>query len=346
MAHPQGNRKGEGVSNDKEEGGKVVKAQLAVVGSPKAVALDRKNSIDDDDDSKTPFPVLCISRLDPQRVIVPAVRCYHPVHQWGVFPLSKQEYGDLWYSRESMATWMEYPLPDGWTNVEEEFMPHIDYSVELLCTILDVLRREKFHDGTPLSWTRWSFFCKNDPDKISLLKACTICHTVRTFTPRVMYIAPPEIAHANCADLGFQCRLTRLRDINPPPQKLPPPLTATPLKPYGFHEEEEHCETAGRQGFPKSSIYYSVQSTPSLAQPPPKTSHLAETDSWHTFNPDTTQPLNQHTLQASSHPFGETTPRHPFAINSSCRDVDEAYPHPRQFIIGAPLRRFESPDPT
>ena len=31
---------------------------------------------------------------------------------------------------------MEYPLPDGWTNVEEEFIPHIDYPVELLRTIL------------------------------------------------------------------------------------------------------------------------------------------------------------------------------------------------------------------
>ena len=316
------------------------------MGSPKAMALDRGDSVDIDDIPKTPSPILCISRLDPQRVIVPAVRCYHPVHQWGIFPLSKQEYGDLWYSRESMANWMEYPLPDGWTNVEEEFMPHIDYPVELLRTILDVLRREKFHDGTPLSWTRWSFFCKNDPDKISLSKAYTICHTVRTFTPRVMYIAPPEIAHANCADLGFHCCLARLCDINPPPLKPPPPLTTTPPKPYGFNEEEEPYETARRQTFPKPSIYFLAQSTPPSAQPPPKTSHFAETDSWYTFNPDTMPSLGQHALQASSHPFGKTVPQHPFATYPSCQDIDEAYPHPCQFIVGAPLRRFESPDPT
>ena len=273
MAHPQGNRKGEDIGNDKEERGKAAKAPIAAMGSLKALALNRGDSVDIDDIPKTPSPILCISRLDPQRVIVPAVRCYHPVHQWGIFPLSKQEYGDLWYSRESMANWMEYPLPDGWTNVEEEFIPHIDYPVELLRTILDVLRREKFHDGTPLSWTRWSFFCKNDPDKISLSKVCTICHTVRTFTPRVMYIAPPEITHANCADLGFQCRLARLHDINPPPLKPPPPLTTTPPKPYGFNEEEEPYETARRQIFPKPSIYFSAQSTPPSAQPPPKTSH-------------------------------------------------------------------------
>ena len=89
MAHPQGNRKGEGVSNDKEEGGKAVKAQLAVIGSPKAVALDRKDSLDDDDDSKTPFPILCISRLDPQRVIVPASALLSPCPSMGYIPIVK-----------------------------------------------------------------------------------------------------------------------------------------------------------------------------------------------------------------------------------------------------------------
>ena len=87
MAHPQGNRKEEGIGNDKEEGGKAAKAQIAAMGSLKAIALNKRDSIDVDDIPKTPFPVLCISRLDPQRVIVPTVRCYHPVHKWGIFPL-------------------------------------------------------------------------------------------------------------------------------------------------------------------------------------------------------------------------------------------------------------------
>ena len=164
--------------------------EIATSDKEERLASPREYSRDD----LSPYPILCISRREPQRVIVPAVRCFHPLRKWGIFPVSKEELGDVWDTQESMAPWIEHPLPNRWERAEDEFSRFIEYPIEILSALLRVLRTQMFDDGVPVSWSRWSFSCKNDVDKIGIHKICAICKTARTFSPRVIYFSPPDLS--------------------------------------------------------------------------------------------------------------------------------------------------------
>ena len=71
-----------------------------------------------------------------------------------VFPLSREEIGEIWTTLEELRQWEFRPLKKGWADAWWEFRQAIDYPPEYLTVLLNTLRSQQFLDGSALSWRR------------------------------------------------------------------------------------------------------------------------------------------------------------------------------------------------
>ena len=223
------------------------------------------------------IPLFCISQAAPRRLVVPAVRIGSRNGRWGVLPLSKQEFGAVWDTEESMKLWWENPLDEGWANAEQEFQAVIDYPIEILQAVLNVLRTGVYDDGTPFSLSRWSFLSKFDVNKLGVRKTCVACNQERWFSPRALYTLPMSLLRFRCADAGFVClnvneskgrnAVNRPQPImhvdlaSPQERPVPEPLR-TDLPPF--------CPPIPPPSHPTDLVFHSAQQTlppPTMAPP-------------------------------------------------------------------------------
>ena len=84
---------------------------------------------------------------------VPAVRMFlHPSGTTvAVYPLSREELGEVWIRPEQLAEWNLLALPNLWVGAERIFQQLIDYPFEYLQVLVTVLRTQQFINGTPLT---------------------------------------------------------------------------------------------------------------------------------------------------------------------------------------------------
>ena len=77
---------------------------------------------------------------------------FHPAgNTIAVYPLSREELGEVWTSPEQIAEWNLIPLPNLWVGAERAFQHLIDYPFEYLQALITVLRTQQFLNGSPLT---------------------------------------------------------------------------------------------------------------------------------------------------------------------------------------------------
>ena len=289
------------------------------------------------------FPLYCVSKVSPRTLTIPAVRVCRSPSRWGVLPLSRQEFGAVWDTQESMSQWIETPLTEGWSNAEQEFNAITDYPVEILSAILGVLRTGKFHDGTPVTLSHWPSFCKLDVNKIGIKKIYTKCEQSRWFSPRALYTLPRVLSGFRCIDIGVPC-------IQPPSSSMDQIFSPNPPSLPIHAEEAIRMQTKyapSRTLYPAPSTHDSSFFTTreTLQMDSTNTIPIRTPCPPFTYNPPFPSLNPSHDILPSrppqSFPFEPTN-----AIHFPRHHPSRSYPHPRQFITGTEARVLECPAPT
>ena len=136
---------------------------------------------------------------------VPAVRANHPTVGIAVFPLSRIELGDVWFGRSKTDRWDIKPLPGGWDRAFLRFGELIKYPRQFLRPTLEVLQNQTCLDKTPLSWTQWSFLCKNTSRKLFAVVECRLCGTPRCLSMRLLNSVNKTLDDFQCSTSGAVC---------------------------------------------------------------------------------------------------------------------------------------------
>ena len=123
---------------------------------------------------------------------IPTIRMFlHPAGTTvAVYPLSREEFGEVWTTPEQLLEWNLVPLPNLWVGAERAFQQLIDYQFEYLQVLMTVLRTQQFLNGSPLTPAMWSRACKRPSSMMSVDKTCSACDTIRTFSIRTLFTAP------------------------------------------------------------------------------------------------------------------------------------------------------------
>ena len=140
---------------------------------------------------------------------VPAVRMFlHPSGTTvAVYPLSREELGEVWVRPEQLAEWNLVTLPNLFVGAERIFQQLVDYPFEYLQVLVTVLRTQQFINGTPLTPALWSQACKRQSTMMSVDKTCAACDMVRTFAMRTLFTAPSRLPEWKCLQFGFECNV-------------------------------------------------------------------------------------------------------------------------------------------
>ena len=145
-------------------------------------------------------------RVNPPYVC-PAVRVTPGINGVGyaVFPLSTFELGEVWTTDEELSTWDLEVVEGGWGRAEIVFHPLVTYPLTLLRTLLDVLRHQRYSDGSALGWTSWPAACRRPSKLITVVGSCRRCAQLRYLAPRALLTAPKMVPAWQCDLIGAQC---------------------------------------------------------------------------------------------------------------------------------------------
>ena len=245
------------------------------------------------------------------------------------------------------------PLEGGWEQAFASFKSLVRYPPEFLSPMLEALRKQAFQDDTPLSWTQWSYYCKNTSPKLYALATCYRCATPRYLSMRLLNDVGHSLEYFQCDTVGARCEeeSDRILDTyNDSPSSTPdPPSLGLPSR-------------AGPKGYPS----YPTETRPhAFSAPPPFDASFSPTQK--TCEPPSYRPLPH---------FASPDPRE--QIHEPCTwsdlkrrkrgkkgrkshsedddsDSDQgqdpqaeilATPQPKNFLHSTLLKRLRKPDPT
>ena len=166
--------------------------------SPRSIKSEHDFDVD-------PIPVICTLKEGLSNEQVPAVQARHPSVGCAVFPLNRIELGDIWSGQAKTHRWDIKPVSGGWDKAFERFSKLIKYPPEFLRPTLEVLRKQTYLDKTPLSWTQWSFTCKNTSPKLYAVAKCHVCDTPRYLSMRLLNAVNRSLDEMQCKVLGAKC---------------------------------------------------------------------------------------------------------------------------------------------
>ena len=301
---------------------------------------------------------------------VPAVRMFfHPAgNTIAVYPLSREELGEVWTSPEQLAEWNLVPLPNLWVGAERAFQHLIDYPFEYLQALITVLRTQQFLNGSPLTPLMWSRACKRPSSLMSVDKTCSACDTVRTFAIRTLFTAPSRFPEWKCEQFGYECNVESGEPVStvPPERWIVSSTSTTPAASF---------VTAKRESpEPRASGFPPVRSPVPGAHVPPAP-HLHEsfridtpvlpTTTSHRGQEGVPTPLPRTPSERGQHPdslTGAPLPSHSYrtwaqipAERRTATQSTSLITHgtsalrratPSHYMIGDPLLRMTQPDPT
>ena len=87
-----------------------------------------------------------------------------------------------------------------------KFRPMIQYPIDLLKALLTVFRTQSFSNGSRLSWNSWLEACRRPSELIQVVSECASCGITRAFVPRVLWAAPKELPAWTCDCFGTSCQ--------------------------------------------------------------------------------------------------------------------------------------------
>ena len=142
----------------------------------------------------TYMPVFAVSR-EREGYRVPAVRVTPGPHvaETALFPLSREEIGEVWSSVEELKGWDISNVVGGWTRAHLAFRNTVNYPKELLTALLTIFQTQRYSNGQPLSWHTWAAACRRPVDYVQVPGECAQCETSRAFAPRVLWDAPARL---------------------------------------------------------------------------------------------------------------------------------------------------------
>ena len=154
-------------------------------------------------------PVFAKSRAPGTRSRIPAVRMTSIKHgeSMGIFPLSRIELGEIWWRPEDHLQWEITPVEGGWRVAMILFKDYIDYPLDYLNAITNVLRTQQYLDNTPFKWTRWKLACRTTNVMLNVLVTCNKCHSLRSLSMRTLYSFPKNTREISviCENMGLSC---------------------------------------------------------------------------------------------------------------------------------------------
>ena len=131
-----------------------------------------------------------------------------------LFPLSREELGEVWVTEKDRSLWTVTTLPGSWRDAARVFRAHLDYPQEYLQALLVALRTHKFMDDSPLLADRWREACRQPIDLLYItVWLVHLAAQPRDFALRTVFSAPHVLPSWSCVALGFTCN-------NPEPEMI------------------------------------------------------------------------------------------------------------------------------
>ena len=301
---------------------------------------------------------------------VPAVRMFfHPAgNTIAVYPLSREELGEVWTSPDQLAEWNLVPLPKLWVGAERVFQQLIDYPFEYLQALITVLRTQQFFNGSPLTPLTWSRACKRPSSLVAVDKTCSACDTVRTFAIRTLFTAPSRFPEWKCEQFGYECNIESEEPVSTvaPERWVASSPSTTPAASFVTAKRESpeprvsgsppvRSPEPGAHASPAPRLHESFRiDTPILPTTTPHRGQegaptpLPRTPSERGQHPDslTGAPLPSHSYRTWAQIPAErrTATQSTSLITHGTSALRRATPS--HYMIGDPLLRMTQPDPT
>ena len=216
-----------------------------------------------------------------------------------LFPLSREELGEVWTTPEDLNQWDCEQIKGGWADAWWEFRKVTDYPAEYLTVLLTTLRTQQFLDGTPLSWRKWTAACRRQEDLMFVPITCTECDTPRALAMRTMLSSPQHLPAFTCRALGCQC-------TEPAPRILyqVPAAAWQHSRAESIRQLSRVVSVAPTYGLPEELLA------------PPSTKNISRVVS---VNPQTTPQISQMVHRSVSPPINPKSPKTPSLISEGSR---------------------------
>ena len=287
-----------------------------------------------------------------------------------LFPLSREELGEVWVSEKDRSLWSVTTLPGSWRDAARVFRAHLDYPQEYLQALLVALRTHKFMDDSPLLADRWREACRQPIDLLYITVACSSCSQPRDFALRTVFSAPHVLPSWTCVALGFTCN-------NPEPEMIytipasqwtlaaaavPSSSSAlvppdSPLSSPSHNLPQHSLVDASPEARHKPAPMELLDLPPPSPKPSPQPllpledqqpvviplSPVADLLTSASSSSSSAVPKKTWTdLNRSLHPADRFLP----ALENDMDPFGMVLPRPSHYIVGEELTRFRSPDPT
>ena len=271
---------------------------------------------------------------------VPAVRIFRVRDDvtLAVYPLDREQLGEVWNTQDSLDEWVFERLPRAWADAERKFLPLVEYPLEYLQALLTVLRTQQFTDGAQFTNEVWKKACRRPISAITITKTCSSCNTLRQFAARTLLTAPSQFPQWVCAHFGMQCR----EDVDAIIYTIPPEQwqcaskstasslsdDALPSFPFEQHSSRPPARSVlsrKKEDEPLSSVRVVRKPEVYNVSTPPSHAHRATRENLSPRLPSTNQSRSLVAKKDSySHLFPESKHRPPDLDSLSDRDSDHS----------------------
>ena len=308
--------------------------------SPQSAPSPRRSSLSGDASHSIPSALKAMSSSDPVLikspitgldVLTPAVRVVKtpPDPVVTIYPLSRIELGDVWYTPQELLSVQVNPLEGGWPVALTTFHEFVDYPAEYMFTLLSVLRTSQFMDKTPVHRDLWKTACRTTNNMLNVPIPCTECKKIRYISMRTLYSHKKRTTRLimTCADVGLNCNeeYDKVVEVLISPtsteqsQTNEPPTTS---QPQAIQTDKSMTSVLHPQQHQYQIVPY--KSTPSRMNP------VTDYVTWTQVAPPTSAPLTMDALTQQQYydPY------------------DATQAAPEHFISGYPMLKFTAPDPT
>ena len=300
-----------------------------------------------------PTPVICTLKTGSNKERVPAVKASHPTAGCAIFPLNRLEVGDVWFGETQAQRWDVKPLDGGWEHAFSSFKSLVRYLPEFLFSLLEALRKQSFQDDTPLSWTQWSYYCKNTTPKLYALVTCYRCATPRYLSMRLLNDVGRSLEYFQCDTAGARCgedsdKILDLYQEQPliaPTQ--PPSVSSLAIEAKGFptYPADSRLPISS-----SSSPFAPAFSSTLRAREPPQSRPLPHFASPDLLEPQP-EPCTWSALKRKHRGRRARNPRSEEDDSDSDQGPDPqmdtlATPQPKNFLHCTLIKRLRKPDPT
>ena len=158
-------------------------------------------------------------------IYAPAVICRRGAEIQFITPLSREECGVVWRTREEMRPWQQAVFPTEFPEAISVAADMINYPACVFREWLYLLQVGYYRDGSEITGTNWSVNSRYDASKAVATVICRGCRKAHRVQPSVVLRLATSNDELTCDQLGKNCS-TALPHVAISVSKGTPPTTA------------------------------------------------------------------------------------------------------------------------